>query len=44
MGAKALCIRFDKVDGFIKIHNKIRYLALSDYSYCDKFVIILNIL
>ena len=35
MGAKALCIRFDKVDGIIKIHNKIRYLALSDYSYCD---------
>ena len=29
-------IRFGKLDGFIKIHNKIRYLVLVDYSYCDK--------
>ena len=29
-------IRFDKIDGFIKIHNKIRYLVLFDYSCCDK--------
>ena len=29
-------IRFDKIDGFIKIHDKIRYLVLFDYSYCDK--------
>ena len=36
MGAKLLRIRFDKIDGFIKIHNKIRYLVLFDYSYCDK--------
>ena len=28
--------RFDKTDGFIEIHNKIRYLVLFDYSYCDK--------
>ena len=34
MGAQ--CIRFDKIDGFIKIHDKIRYLVLFDYSYCDK--------
>ena len=24
------------VDGFIKIHDKIRYLLLFYYSYCDK--------
>ena len=36
MGAKPLRIRFDKIDGFIKIHNKIRCLVLFDYSYCDK--------
>ena len=33
---KPLHIRFDKIDRFIEIHNKIRYLILSDYSYCDK--------
>ena len=35
-GGKPLRIRFDKIDGFIKILNKIRYLVLFDYSYCDK--------
>ena len=30
MGAKPLSIRFDKIDGFIKNHNKIRYLVLLD--------------
>ena len=33
-------IRFDKIDGFIKIYEKNRYLALFDYSHykkiCDK--------
>ena len=28
--AKPLRIRCDKIDGFIKIHNKIRYLVLFD--------------
>ena len=32
--AKPLLIRYDKIDGFIKIHNKIRYLVLFDW--CDK--------
>ena len=40
MGAKPLRIRFDKLDGFIKIYDGIRYLILFDYSYrdeiCDK--------
>ena len=27
---------FDKIDRIIKIHDKIRYLVLFDYSYCDK--------
>ena len=29
-------VRFDKIDGFIKIHDKIRYLVLFGYSYWDK--------
>ena len=29
-------IRFDKIDRFIKIHDKIRHLGLFDYGYCDK--------
>ena len=33
---KPLRIRFDKINRFIKIHDKIRYLVLFDYSYCDK--------
>ena len=28
-------IRYDEIDGFIKIHNKIRYLVLFD-EWCDK--------
>ena len=43
-GAKPLRIRFDKVDGFIKIHKKISFLVLSDYSYCDKIYVRLSIL
>ena len=35
-GAKPLRVRFDKIDGLIKIHDKIRYSVLFDYSYCDK--------
>ena len=35
-GAKPLRIRFDKIDGFIQIHDKVRYLVLFDYSYCDE--------
>ena len=27
---------FNKTGGFIKIHHKIRYLVLFDYSYYDK--------
>ena len=34
--AKPLRIRFDKIDGFIKIYNGIRCLILFDYSYCDE--------
>ena len=30
------CIRFDKIDGFIKIYDKFRYLVLFEYSYCDQ--------
>ena len=36
IGAKPLHIRFDKIDGFIQIHDKVRYLVLFDYSYCDE--------
>ena len=31
-----MCIRFNKIDGFTEIHDKIRYLVLFDYCYCDK--------
>ena len=35
-GAKPLHIKFNEIDAFIKINEKNRYLALFDYSYCDK--------
>ena len=31
MGAKPLRIRFDKIHGFIKISDEIRYLVIYDY-------------
>ena len=33
--AKPLCIRYNKVNGFIKIHNKTTYLGSFD-KWCDK--------
>ena len=36
MRAKTLRIRFNIIEKFIKIHDKVRYLLLFDYSYCDK--------
>ena len=30
---KPFCIRINKIDGFIKIYDKIRCLVLFDYSY-----------
>ena len=36
MGAKPLCVRFGKVDGFIKTQDGIGYLVLFDCSWCDK--------
>ena len=36
VGPKPLRIRCDEIDGFIKIHNGIRYLVLSDCSWFDK--------
>ena len=36
MGAKPLHIRFNEADGFIKIHNGIRWLILLDYEWFDK--------
>ena len=36
IGAKPMRIRFDKIHIFIKVHEKVRYLVLSEYSYCDK--------
>ena len=32
MGKKPLRIRFDKIDGFIKIYGAIRYLVLSEHN------------
>ena len=28
MDAKPLCIRFDKIDGFIRVYDRTRYLVL----------------
>ena len=36
MVAKPLRIRFDKIDGFIKINDGIRYLVLLDCSWFDE--------
>ena len=35
-GAKPLRIRFDEIDGLIKIYDRIRYLLLFDYEWFDK--------
>ena len=34
--AKPFHIRLDKLDRFIKVHDKIRYLVLFDYNNCDE--------
>ena len=39
MGAKPLRIRFDEIDGFIKIYDGIRYLILFVHVGMMKFVI-----
>ena len=31
-----MCVRFDKINGFIKIHDRIRYLILFDYGWFDR--------
>ena len=36
MGAKSLCIWFDKIVGFIKTRNGIKSLVLFDYLWFDK--------
>ena len=28
--------RIDKIDGFNKVHDRITYLVLFDYSYCNE--------
>ena len=35
MGTRPLRIRFDKVNGFIKIYDGMRYLVLNDYKRCN---------
>ena len=35
-GAKPLRFMFDKIDGFIKVHNRIRYVVLFNYGWCDE--------
>ena len=35
-GAKPLRFMFDKIDGFIEVHNRVIYLILFDYGWCDK--------
>ena len=43
MSAKAVRIRFDKIDGFIKIQSGIIYLEIFDYWFMIKFIIRLDI-
>ena len=33
---KPLCIRFDEIDGFIKIYDRVRYLLLFGYERYDE--------
>ena len=35
-GGKPLHIRFDKIDGFIKVYDRIRYLVIFDYQLYDE--------
>ena len=35
MGAKPLCIRFDKIDGFIRVYDGTRYLVLFMEQWCS---------
>ena len=35
-GWKTISFRLDKIDGFIKIHDRIRYLILFNYGWFDK--------
>ena len=35
-GAKLLRFLFDKIDGFVKVYNRITYLVLFDYGWCDE--------
>ena len=45
-GGKPLCIRYDEIDGFIKIQDRIRYLVLFDCGWfdkiCDKIKYLIN--
>ena len=38
MNAKPLCIRFNKINEFIKTHNGIRCLVLFDYGWLDNVI------
>ena len=42
--AKPLIIRFDKIDGFIKVYDETRYLVLFNSEKYDAFTIGLDIL
>ena len=41
IGFKPLCIRFDKIDGFIRVYDGTRYLLLSGAENMVPFTIIL---
>ena len=44
MGAKPLCIMFDKIDGFIKIYDGAKYLVVLVLKYMMQFMLGLDIL
>ena len=39
MGTKVLHIRFNEIDGFIKIYDGIRYLVSFDHGWFDKICV-----
>ena len=36
MGSEWLCIKFSKIDGFIKVYDGIRYIEIFDYEEQDE--------
>ena len=42
MDAKPLRIRFDKIDGYIKVYYRIKYIIIFNYSLHNKIIYLIN--